>query len=162
MVTTRVRFRQLRTKLSGTFHPPARMGRWTDLDAYRTVRATPFQQALTLKSRPLQAFSIALALVVAGIALIGLSTRLVANAALMLLDRSNFIPAQSSILSFEPYVTNDGSSNYWLYGKDGRYYYHFTYEQAVPYLYIEQDNACPRFDREDVRTWCTAHKGSPR
>ncbi len=64
-----------------------------------------------------------------------LSTQLVSNAMMLLMDRSNFIPEQSSIFFFEPYVISDGSSNDWQYGKDLTYYYHFTYQADAPYLY---------------------------
>ncbi|MEG0184599.1 MAG: hypothetical protein RR704_14220 [Stenotrophomonas sp.] len=93
---------------------------------------------------------------------IGLATPLVSNLAMLLMDRSNFIPEQSSIFLFEPYVINDGSSNYWLYGMDRTYYYHFTYQAEVPYLYIARKNTCPGFDRTDVRTWCSVRRGTRR
>ncbi len=97
-----------------------------------------------------------------GVIVLVLTTPLVSNALLLLMERSNFIPAESSILTFEPYAINDGSSNYWLYGKDRTYYYHFTYEDDVPYVYIPQDNRCPGFDRQNARTWCSALPGKAR
>ncbi|MGF6420326.1 hypothetical protein ABH900_003845 [Stenotrophomonas sp. AN71] len=93
---------------------------------------------------------------------VALATPLASNALLLLMERSNFIPAESSILTFEPYSINHGSSNYWLYGKDRTYYYHFTYEDDVPYVYIPQDNRCPGFDQQDARTWCSALPGKKR
>lgn len=89
------------------------------------------------------------------------STHLLSNAAMMLFDRSNVIPAESSIFTFDPYVINQGSSNYWLYGKDARYYYHFTYRDDAPYLFVPIANACPAFKADDVATWCDARKGAP-
>lgn len=71
-----------------------------------------------------------------------LSTQRVSNAMMLLMDRSNFIPEQSSTFFFEPYLIGDGSSNDWLYGKDLTYYYHF--------------------DRADIRTWCNVGRGAPR
>ena len=91
-----------------------------------------------------------------------LSTHLVWNAMMLLMDRSNFIPEQSSILFFEPYVISDGSSNDWQYGKDLTYYYHFTYQADAQYLYTAQKNACRNFDRADIRTWCNVQRGAPR
>jgi len=91
-----------------------------------------------------------------------LSTQLVSNAMMLLMDRSNFIPEQSSIFFFEPYVISDGSSNDWQYGKDLTYYYHFTYQADAPYLYTAQKNVCPGFDRADIRTWCNVGRGTPR
>ncbi|KAA9003567.1 hypothetical protein FJU31_04245 [Stenotrophomonas cyclobalanopsidis] len=91
-----------------------------------------------------------------------LSTQRVSNAMMLLMDRSNFIPEQSSIFFFEPYVISDGSSNDWLYGKDLTYYYHFTYQADAPYLYTVQKNACRNFDRADIRTRCNVGRGAPR
>jgi len=119
-------------------------------------------QAIRLKLSPCRALGIFMAVLVVGTMAICLATPLVSNATMLLMDRSNFIPAQSSIFSFEPYVINNGSSNYWLYGQDRTYYYHFTYQVDAPYLYIPRENACAGFDRADVRTWCSASRGIPR
>ena len=97
-----------------------------------------------------------------GVIVLVLTTPLVSNAVLLLMERSNFIPRESSIFTFEPYAINQGSSNYWLYGKDRTYYYHFTYEDDAPYVYIPQDNRCPGFHRQDARTWCSALPGKAR
>lgn len=100
-------------------------------------------------------------LIVAALA-VALSTPLASNAVLLLMERSNFIPGESSIFTFEPYAINDGSSNYWLYGKDRNYYYHFTYQDDVPYVYIPLENHCPGFDPRDASTWCSAQAGKAR
>jgi hypothetical protein len=120
------------------------------------------RQAIRLKSSLRRTLGICMALLVVGTMAICLATPLASNATMLLMDRSNFIPAESSIFSFEPYVINDGSSNYWLYGQDRTYYYHFTYLADVPYLYIPRKNTCAGFDRADVRTWCSASRGIPR
>jgi len=91
--------------------------------------------------------------------LLGATTHVFSNAWLMLTDRSNVIPAESSILWFEPYVINQGASNYWLYGKDRTNYYHFAHMEQVLYLYLPINNSCPGFDRENVRTWCNVRIG---
>ncbi|KTC17609.1 MULTISPECIES: hypothetical protein [Pseudomonas] len=91
---------------------------------------------------------------------LGVGTPLFGNLLMLLMDRDNFIPAESSLLSFEPYQVSQGSSNYWLYGEDDRYYYHFTHEPTHPYRYIAKDNHCPAFDRDDVRSWCNALQGT--
>jgi hypothetical protein len=119
-------------------------------------------QAIRLKSSPRRALGIFMAVLIVGTMAICLATPLPSNATMLLMDRSNFIPSQSSIFSFEPYVINDGSSNYWLYGQDRTYYYHFTYLADAPYLYIPRKNTCAGFDRADVRTWCSASRGIPR
>ncbi|WP_243381705.1 hypothetical protein [Stenotrophomonas lactitubi] len=115
-----------------------------------------------MKLSPCRALGIFMAVLVVGTMAICLATPLASNATMLLMDRSNFIPAQSSIFSFEPYVINNGSSNYWLYGQDRTYYYHFTYQADAPYLYIPRKNTCAGFDRADVRTWCSASRGIPR
>ena len=92
---------------------------------------------------------------------LGLTTPVFGNLFMLLMDRDNFIPAQSSVFTFEPYQVSQGSSNYWLYGEDEHYYYHFTYLADVPYLYIPRKNTCAGFDRADVRTWCSASRGIP-
>ncbi|MDT9581148.1 hypothetical protein [Stenotrophomonas indicatrix] len=115
-----------------------------------------------MKSALRRTLGIFATVLIVGTTAICLTTPLASNAAMLLMDRSNFIPAQSSIFSFEPYVINEGSSNYWLYGQDRNYYYHFTYRADAPYLYITRKNACAGFDRADVRTWCGAGRGSPR
>ncbi|MGF6592516.1 hypothetical protein [Pseudomonas sp. 2835] len=92
----------------------------------------------------------------------GVTTPLYSNALLLWMEPENFIPAESSMLTFEPYQISQGSSSYWLYGQDKHNYYHFTYEAAHPYRYIARDNNCPGFDRNDVRSWCQALQGNTR
>ncbi|MFJ7316454.1 hypothetical protein ACIQVE_27675 [Pseudomonas sp. NPDC098747] len=77
------------------------------------------------------------------------------NALMMLMDRANFIPAESSIWVFEPYEINQGSSSYWIYGEDRVSYYHFAYIPESAYRVIAKNNQCASFDKRDVRTWCT-------
>ncbi|WP_313420567.1 hypothetical protein [Stenotrophomonas sp.] len=112
-------------------------------------------------ARPHAATAIGLVLAACALAAC-LSTQLVSNAMMLMMDRSNFIPEPSSIFFFEPYVISDGSSNAWLYGKDQTYYYHFTYRADAPYVYIAQKNTCRGFDRTDVRTWCSVRTRAPR
>jgi hypothetical protein len=87
-------------------------------------------------------------------------TNLFSNAFMLLTDRSNFIPTESSILHFDPYSINQGSGNYWLYGKDKTFYYHFLYDTETPYLFISTSNSCPDFDKNNFKTWCSAQKGN--
>ncbi|MBX8536469.1 hypothetical protein K5D33_17370 [Pseudomonas cichorii] len=81
------------------------------------------------------------------------------NSLMLMMDRVNFIPEQSSIFSFEPYEINQGSSSYWIYGEDGENYYYFSYEPASPYMFIAKNNSCQGFDRKDFKTWCSAQNG---
>lgn len=148
--------------LSAAFHGRRQAERWTVGRRCGTLADTPHRQAVRLKSSPRRMLGIFMALLVVGTMAICLATPLASNATMLLMDRSNFIPAQSSIFFFEPSVINDGSSNYWLYGQDRTYYYHFTYQADAPYLYIPRNNTCVDFDRTDVRTWCSASRGLPR
>lgn len=83
------------------------------------------------------------------------ATPVLSNAFMLLMDRVNFVPRESSIWTFEPYEINQGSSNNWLYGEDAHRYYYFTYTPDEPYRSIAKRNQCAGFDKRDVRTWCT-------
>jgi hypothetical protein len=83
------------------------------------------------------------------------ATPVFSNALMLLMDRANFIPRESSIWTFEPYEINQGSSNYWRYGADTQRYYYFAYTREAPYRSIAKRNQCVGFDKRDVRTWCT-------
>ena len=87
------------------------------------------------------------------------ATNFFSNSLMLVMERINFIPDQSSIFSFEPYEINQGSSSYWIYGEDGENYYYFSYEPASPYIFIAKNNSCKRFDPKDFKTWCSAEKG---
>lgn len=102
---------------------------------------------------------IAVAVVVAGGLIASVATHAASNMMMLLCDQDNFIPEQSSIFTFDPYLINAGSSNYWLYGKDRRYYYHFTYTDDAPYLFVPIHNTCRAFKADDVGTWCNVSKG---
>ena len=82
------------------------------------------------------------------------------NSLMLLMDRVNFLPAETSIFTFNPYVINEGSSAYWIYGEDGNNYYHFTYEEGREYLLMSKDQFCPGFKEDDVMTWCDARAKS--
>ncbi|HWH86526.1 MAG TPA: hypothetical protein VNV36_07100 [Pseudomonas sp.] len=101
---------------------------------------------------------------VAGILVLGgvLLTNIFSNSLMLLMDRVNFIPAESSIVAFEPYEINQGSSSYWIYGQDGENYYYFSYDAAAPYIFISKANVCQGFDRLNFKTWCSAKQGAKR
>ncbi|WP_347902760.1 hypothetical protein [Pseudomonas purpurea] len=92
---------------------------------------------------------------VAVLAFLAWTTPVVSNALMLLMDRVNFIPAESSIWTFEPYEINQGSSSWWVYGKDAQHYYYFSYEPDAPYLAFAKTTECAGFDSRDFRTWCT-------
>jgi hypothetical protein len=104
-----------------------------------------------------------LAMVVGLLALgFALLTNFFSNSLMMMMESVNFIPAESSILSFEPYEINQGSSSYWIYGQDRTNYYYFSYDPASPYIFISKTNDCPVFDRLNFTTWCSAKHGASR
>lgn len=100
----------------------------------------------------------------AGVLVLGVVmwTNFFSNALMLAMDRVNFIPAESSIFSFEPYEINKGSSSYWIYGQDRENYYYFSYEAAKPYMFISKVNDCHGFDRLDFKTWCSAKQGGKK
>ncbi|ROL82306.1 hypothetical protein BLX41_02785 [Pseudomonas protegens] len=104
-----------------------------------------------MKLRLIHGWTMVLMLVVL---LLGGLTPVLSNSLLLLKDRANFIPAESSIWTFEPTLINQGSSSYWLYGEDWHYYFYFSYAEDQPYRLIAKNNPCPGFDRHDVGTWC--------
>jgi len=89
-----------------------------------------------------------------------LAPRALGNAWGLLTGRGYMVPAESSVFTFDATVMNPGSGEWWLYGEDGRYFYHFTGEGKVPYLKVERSAAarCPGFAPHDAATWaaCTA------
>lgn len=111
---------------------------------------TPLKTLLALARPPLFYGLTALLLALALYA-----TPVFSNALMLLMERSNFIPAESSIWAFEPYEINQGSSSYWLYGEDRANYYNFAYSSENAYRLIAKNNQCAGFDKRDVRTWCT-------
>ncbi|RON55465.1 hypothetical protein BK667_09685 [Pseudomonas frederiksbergensis] len=109
--------------------------------------------------------SISTVLVLAtGILLTGIImwTTFFSNVMMLAMDRVNFIPAESSIFSFEPYEINQGSTSYWVYGQDPENYYYFSYESASPYIFISKVNGCQDFDRLNFKTWCSAKRGGEK
>lgn len=111
---------------------------------------TPLNTLLVLARQPLFYGLTALLLALALFA-----TPVFSNTMMLLMDRSNFIPQESSIWAFEPYEINQGSSSYWLYGEDRVNYYHFAYSAENAYRLIAKNNQCAGFDKREVRTWCT-------
>lgn len=123
-----------------------------------TRRKKDFQEALYVKIFMIHKRAILQLLAIALLGLL-LFTQLVNNTLMLLMDRSNFIPAEASIFSLEPYLINEGSSAYWLYAEDSINYYHFTYEHGRKYVIMNKSLNCPNFNKNDVRTWCHAvHK----
>lgn len=103
-----------------------------------------------------------LGVMLAGLLVYCLTTHITTNATMMLFEKTNVLPAESSIFWFDPYVINQGSSNYWLYARDRKFYYHFLYQHDARYVYLPVNNTCPGFDRADIRTWCNVRIDTQR
>lgn len=70
--------------------------------------------------------------------------------------RGFIIPSESSIFTFRPTIMNEGSGEWWLYGRDGKFYYHFIGTAEISYIKISKDEArkCEGFDANNYKTWC--------
>jgi hypothetical protein len=79
------------------------------------------------------------------------------NAWLMLTGQGYEIPEESSIFTFNATVMNNGSGEWWIYGEDGRNYYHYTGGSPRSYIALAkaQSTKCPAFDRHSITTWCS-------
>ncbi|EPF83592.1 hypothetical protein GCM10025882_26570 [Acinetobacter gyllenbergii] len=69
-------------------------------------------------------------------------------------DQTNDIPEESNIFSFHPTKINEGSSSYWLYGEDSKYYYYFSETEENTYYIFDKSILCPNIEKIDFRTWC--------
>ncbi len=78
------------------------------------------------------------------------------NAWSLLTDRSFIIPTESSIITFKVTSMNEGSGDWWVYGEDANFYYHFMGSDQVPYTKIARNitSTCEAFDPLNYLTWC--------
>lgn len=86
-----------------------------------------------------------------------MATNIFTNGFMLLTERENSIPEESSIFFFHPYIISQGSSNIWLYGRDKTNYYYFTGDRTTRYIYTSSSDICPHFSDVDFRTWCNPH-----
>lgn len=77
-----------------------------------------------------------------------------ANAWYLLVGAGFVIPEEASIFTFEVTKMNEGSGEWWLYGQDRKFYYHFIGENGRDYIKIARANSCKDFDPLDSNTWC--------
>lgn len=77
-----------------------------------------------------------------------------ANAWYLLVGNGFVIPSESSILTFEVTKMNEGSGEWWLYGQDKLFHYHFIGENGRSYIKIVRTNTCKNFNPQDSETWC--------
>ena len=72
-----------------------------------------------------------------------------------LLTANGFIiPDESSIFSFHVTKMNEGAGEWWLYGRDKNFYYHYTGESNKPYIKTSISANCVGFKPYEVDTWC--------
>ena len=81
-------------------------------------------------------------------------TPMVANAWYLLVGNGFVIPNESSIFTFKVTQMNEGSGEWWLYGQDRQFYYHFLGENGLSYIKILKENSCNSFDPLNSETWC--------
>lgn len=114
-----------------------------------------------MQRKYLKGFGILL-LVLAALFLLGQS-RAGVNAWFLLTDSVYVIPAGSSLFSFAPTVMNPGSGDWWLYGEDRDYFYHFTGEMPYPVERYSREQAveCPGFETANYATWCVGRGKGP-
>ncbi|ARU56846.1 hypothetical protein OLMES_2798 [Oleiphilus messinensis] len=69
------------------------------------------------------------------------------------------IPKESSLFSFQVIEMNQGSGEWWTYGRDDQYYYHFLALPDRPYVKIPTASTvnCPGFIPNQFGTWCLQH-----
>ncbi|MGF6907124.1 DUF4952 domain-containing protein [Fusobacterium sp. PH5-44] len=73
------------------------------------------------------------------IILLGFSTELFSNMYYCIIGNGYIIPSESNIFSFKVTKMNEGSGDYWLYGKDKNYYYSgMKTLDNVPYIKISK------------------------
>ncbi len=80
-------------------------------------------------------------------------SNLFANTYLLLTESSFYIPAESSILSFQVLQQNSGSGDWWLYGVDGTYYYAQSDGDPRGYHLVEKSGLPADFEPLDHTTW---------
>ncbi|WP_444928893.1 hypothetical protein ACJJIF_13615 [Microbulbifer sp. SSSA002] len=77
-----------------------------------------------------------------------------ANCWYLLTGNGFIIPKESSVFTFHVTKMNNGSGEWWLYGYDKNFYYHYTGENDNPYIKTDRSISCAGFNPNDVDTWC--------
>lgn len=93
-----------------------------------------------------------------GVGLVLLACLPVGNLLSLLMEPAYVIPVESSLWSFTPTVMNSGSGDWWLYGEDSHFYYHFIGSDDESYAVFPRSEVarCPGFNPHEVDTWCDA------
>ncbi len=79
-----------------------------------------------------------------------------ANSWHLVTSSSYIVPEESSVFTFHVTKMNEGSGEWWLYGEDSRYFYHFTGAPGESYLKAEKSRIahCSGFRPDKIETWC--------
>ncbi len=106
--------------------------------------------------RQMKKTAIGIAVMLAGISLLGAGTPLLCNLWNVSTGRGYFIPEKSSVFSFTPLVMNEGSGEWWLYGEDRNNYYSLENDSGAAYIVFPKEDIkrCLGFISTDYRTWC--------
>lgn len=67
------------------------------------------------------------------------------------------IPTESSLFTFKATTMNEGSGEWWIYGEDEKFYYHFIGDKKRAYMKVSKEKSmkCKGFHANDFKTWCT-------
>lgn len=80
-------------------------------------------------------------------------TNFFGNVFCLIANRGYYIPKDSDIFTFKATEMNEGSGEWWTYGRDWRNFY---YNRGNSYLKIERWEVCSGFSRHDFTSWCGA------
>ena len=80
----------------------------------------------------------------------------------LLTQNNYFIPHQSNVFTFFPYVNAEGSGEGWLYGSDAISFYAIDVDSESQYLQVSRIDAlhCLNFNKYDYVSWCSVSKHS--
>ena len=92
---------------------------------------------------------------------LGFSTELFSNLYYSIIGNGYIIPSESNIFSFKVTKMNEGSGDYWLYGKDKNYYYSSMKNlDNISYIKISKDESekiksagINYFNETNYKTW---------
>jgi hypothetical protein len=95
----------------------------------------------------------------AGAMVITIATPAASNVWSLVTARGFFIPAESSVFSFQVTKENAGSGEWWLYAEDQQHLFALHPEESI---YLSAPRAaqarCPKFDSLNFETWCSASR----
>ena len=88
---------------------------------------------------------------------VSVKTEFFGNVFSIITGRGYIIPTESTVFSFKTLQMNTGSGEWWIYGKDDKYYY-TTLDKTSEKQYIKISKniaeECEGFDETNYNTWC--------